>query len=120
MVKALTNLKGFLYALILLLLLTFAMSAMIKFTPLPESWSVYYMLLCLSISCFFLSLYSLYHIQKRGFLNGALFSVIFLLMVLVIYMLVFSTSIDCNAGLLKYFICIFFGSIGGMIGVNIR
>lgn len=120
MVKALKNLKGFLYAFILLILLTFIMSVLIKLTPLPEAWSLYYMLFCLSIACLFLSLYSLYHIQKRGFLNGALLSVAFLLMILVIYMLAFSTSIEFNAGLLKYIICVFFGSIGGMIGVNIK
>jgi hypothetical protein len=120
MVKALKNLKGFLFAFILLILLTFIMSALIKLTPIPETWSLYYMLFCLSISCMFLSMYNSYHVGKRGALNGALFSVIFLLVVFVIYMMFFSTGIEMDLGLLKYLICVIFGSFGGMIGVNLR
>lgn len=120
MANAWKNLKGFLYAFILLILLTFLMSVLIKVTPIPETWSVYYMLFCLSLSCMFLSVYSGYRIKKRGFLNGTLFSMVFLLIVLVIYMLIFSTGIEMDMGLMKYLICVIFGSIGGMLGVNIR
>lgn len=114
------NLKGFLYAFILFALLTLLMSVAIKLTPAPEGWSLYYMIGVLCISCLFLGTYIGNHIKKKGFVYGALYSVIFLLVLSAFYMLAFSTGIDMGLGLIKYLIPVLFGSVGGMIGVNLR
>ncbi len=114
------NLKGLLYAFILFILLTLIVSVVIKLTPAPEGWAVYYMVGVLSLSCLFLGVYAGNYIKKKGFLYGALYSVIFLLILAAIYMLAFSTGIETGMGLLKYVIPILFGSVGGMVGVNLK
>lgn len=114
------NLKGYLYALVLFFALTWVVSLLIRFTPIPETWSIYYLIFLLCISCLFLGVYSGCHMKRRGFIYGALYSVIFLILIFAIFMLAFSSEIQSGFGLLKYLICIFFGSVGGMIGVNMK
>lgn len=114
------NLKGFLYAFILFILLTLLLSLLVKFTPAPEGWSLYYMIGVLCITCLFLGVYIGNHFKKKGFIYGALNSIIFLLILSAFYMLAFSTGIEMGLGLVRYLIPILFGSVGGMIGVNLR
>ena len=114
------NLKGFLYAFILFILLTLLISVIVKLTPAPEGWSIYYMVGVLSMTCLFLGIYSGNRIKKRGFVYGALYSIIFLLILSAFYMLAFSTGIEMGVGMLKYLVPILFGCVGGMIGVNMR
>ncbi len=114
------NLKGFLYAFILFILMTLLISVIVKLTPAPEGWSLYYMVGVLCISCLFLGVYFGNHIKKKGILYGALYSIIFLLILSSFYMLAFSTGMEPGFGLLKYLIPILFGSFGGMVGVNLR
>ncbi len=116
----LKNLKGFLFAFILFILLTLLISVVVKLTPAPEGWALYYMVGILSITCLFLGIFIGNDMKKRGFVYGALYSVIFLLILSAFYMLAFSTGIDAGAGLIKYLIPVLFGSVGGMIGVNLR
>ena len=49
-----------------------------------------------------------------------LYSIIFLLVLSAFYMLAFSTGLEMGFGMTKYIIPILFGSVGGMIGVNLR
>lgn len=114
------NLKGLLYALILFILLTLLISVLVKFTPAPEGWSLYYMIGVLCITCLFLGAYAGNYTKKKGFVYGALYSIIFILILSAFYMLAFNTGIDMGVGLLKYLIPILLGSVGGMIGVNMR
>ena len=46
------NLKGFLYVLILFVVLTMIVSTAVKYTPAPESLAIYYMIgvLCILLS----------------------------------------------------------------------
>ena len=120
MEHVLKNLKGLLYAFILFILLTLIVSVLVRFSPAPEGWSIYYMVGALSFSCLFLGVYIGNHIKKRGFIYGAIYSVIFLLILSAFYMLAFSTGIGAGLGLLKYLIPILCGSVGGMIGVNLK
>lgn len=113
------NLKGFAYSFILFILLTLLMSVIMKLTIVPESWSIYYMIAIIAVCCFFLGVYIGNHIKKRGFIYGALYSVIFILILSVFYTLAFSSGIAFSAGLLKFLAPILFGSVGGMIGVNL-
>lgn len=114
------NLKGFLYAFILFLLLTLLISVIVKLTPAPEGWSIYYMIGVLSMTCLFLGMYFGNHIKNRGFVYGALYSIIFLLILSAFYMLAFSKGFEFGAGMVKYLIPVLSGSVGGMIGVNLR
>jgi putative membrane protein (TIGR04086 family) len=114
------NLKGFLYSFLLFILMTLLISVIVKLTPAPEGWALYYMIGVLCISCLFLGTYIGNHIKKRGFVYGALYSIIFMLILSAFYMLAFSTGIDMGWGLIKYLIPTLFGSVGGMIGVNIK
>lgn len=116
----LKNLKGLLYAFILFILLTLLISVIVKLTPAPEGWALYYMVVVLSVSCLFLGVYIGNYIKKKGFVYGALYSVIFLLILLAFYMLAFSTEVDMGIGMLKFLIPVLAGSIGGMIGVNLK
>lgn len=116
----LKNLKGFLFSIILFVLLTLLISVMVKLTPAPESWSLYYMIGVLCITCLFLGTYAGSHIKRKGFVYGALYSIIFILILSAFYMLAFSTGIDLSFSLIKYLIPILFGSVGGMVGVNLR
>lgn len=114
------NLKGFLFALLLFIIMTLAVSAVVKFTPAPERWAIYYMIGVLCISCLFLGMYFGNHYKKRGFLYGALYSIIFLLVLSAIYMLAFATGLELGLGMTRYIIPMLFGCVGGMIGVNMR
>lgn len=114
------NLKGLLYAFILFILLTLLVSAAVMLTPAPEGWSIYYMVGVLSLSCLFLGMYSGNHIKKKGFIYGALYSAIFMLILTAFYMLAFSTGVQMGAGLMRYLVPVLSGSIGGMIGVNMK
>lgn len=120
MEAVLKSLKGFLYTLVLFVILTLIVGLLIKITPMPEGWSRYYLIGILSIACAFIGFYSGCLMKKRGLLYGALYAAVFILVVLIIYMAVFATGITFNAGLLKYLICALFGSVGGMFGVNMR
>jgi putative membrane protein (TIGR04086 family) len=96
------------------------MSAIIRLTPVPEGWAGYYMIGILSLSCLFLGVYIGNHIKKKGFLYGAVYFCYFSVILIAVYMLAFTTGIEAGAGLLKYLVPILFGSVGGMIGVNLR
>lgn len=120
MEKAIKNLKGFFFALVLFLVLTMAAAALMKFTSCPESWSLIYMMVALCVSCLFLGIYSGGLVRRKGFLYGALYSIIFLGVILVIYLLFFPFEPTLSPGILKFLLCLLCGSIGGMIGVNLR
>ena len=120
METVLKNLKGFFFAFILFILLTLIVSAAVKFTPAPEGWSLYYMIGVLCFTCLFLGLYTGNFIKKKGFVYGAFYSIIYLLILSAFYMLAFSTGIEIGPALVKYLIPVIFGSVGGMIGVNLK
>jgi putative membrane protein (TIGR04086 family) len=120
METVLKNLKGFFFAFILFIVLTLIVSATVKFTPAPEGWSLYYMIGVLCFTCLFLGLYTGNFIKKKGFVYGAIYSIIYLLALSAFYMLAFSSGIETGPALAKYLIPILFGSVGGMIGVNLK
>jgi putative membrane protein (TIGR04086 family) len=120
METVLKNLKGFFFACIIFILSTLIVSAAVRFTAAPEGWSLYYMIGALCFTCFFLGLYFGNLHGKKGLIYGVMYSVIFLLVLSSFRMLAFSTGIETDAGLIKYLIPVFAGSIGGMAGVNMR
>ncbi|MGI6731291.1 MAG: TIGR04086 family membrane protein [Anaerovoracaceae bacterium] len=120
METALRNLKGFVYAFILFLLLTVISGVLLRLTPMPEAWSVYYLLIAISVSCLFLGIYFGNYKGRKGFLFGALYSILFLFIILAIHTIAFSVDTFNGLSMAKFIISIIFGSVGGMIGVNMR
>lgn len=120
MEKAVKNIKGFVFSMVLFILLTMVFGLLVKFGPLPEKWSSFYVLLSLCLACMFLGLYMGYHIKKRGFLYGMGYSVLLLLMIVGLTTTIFHTTMEWGFFHLRYFVCILFGSFGGAIGVNLR
>ncbi len=112
--------KSFILALICLIMLLALIGALIRFTPLPERWASLYVLGALCVACLFIGVLMGNVIKKKGMLFGALFTVAFLLLILVISVLITGTYSEAGLMQVRFIPCIVFGSIGGMIGVNLR
>ena len=112
--------KAFIMSLVCLVILLALIGLLIRFTPLPERWVSLYVLGAVCIACLFIGVLAGNVMQKRGALFGALITVVFLLVILMLAVL--ATGANSEAGILqiRYLPCIVFGSIGGMIGVNLR
>lgn len=118
--KGIRMIKTFLYAFIIFLITVAIFGLLIRFTPSPERWSAYYMLISLSIACFFIGLYAGNMFKKRGVFLGMLFAALFLMLAIIAGVLI--TGEYSEAGLLqaRYLICLICGGLGGIIGVNLR
>ena len=112
--------KAIIISLVFLLILFVLIGLLIRFTPLPERWISMYVLGAVCAACFFIGILAGNVMQKRGMLFGALFSAAFLLIVLVLAVLVTGSFSEEGIFQIRYLPCIAFGSIGGMIGVNLR
>ncbi len=112
--------KAFIMSFVCLIILLALIGLLIRFTSLPERWASLYVLAALCISCFFAGILTGSVMQKKGVLLGALFAAIFLLIVLILSVLVTGAVSEAGFFQLRYLPCILFGSIGGMIGVNLR
>ena len=112
--------KSFILALICLIMLLALIGALIRFTTLPERWASLYVLGALCVACLFIGVLMGNVIKKKGMLFGALFTVAFLLLILVISVLITGTYSEAGLMQVRFIPCIVFGSIGGMIGVNLR
>jgi putative membrane protein (TIGR04086 family) len=112
--------KVIILSLIFLLILFVLIGLLIRFTPLPERWVTMYVLGAVCIACLFIGILAGNVMQRKGILFGALFSIAFLLIVLVVAVLITGTFSQEGIFQIRYLPCIAFGSIGGMIGVNLR
>jgi putative membrane protein (TIGR04086 family) len=112
--------KAIIMSLVFLLILFVLIGLLIRFTPLPERWVSLYVLSAVCIASLFIGILAGNVMQRRGILFGALFTVAFLLIILVLAVLMTGTFSEEGILQLRYLPCIAFGSIGGMIGVNLR
>ena len=118
--KGVRSFKSFVYSIVIFALLILISGLLIRFTPLPERWAAYYVLIALCISCFLLGVFVGNIMENKGILYGALFSILLIIVVVVIGGLIagdFSSSALFQTRFLSGIVC---GIIGGMIGVNIR
>lgn len=120
MEKAVKNIKGLVFSIVLFILLTIIFGSLVKFGPLPEKWSSIYVLLSLALACMFIGLYMGYYIRRKGFFYGLGYSLILLLVIVGATTSIFHTTFEWGVAQLKYLLCLLFGSIGGTIGVNLR
>ena len=118
--KGIRLLKSFVYSIVIFAILIIVCGLLIRFTPLPERWTAYYVLIALCISCFLLGTFVGNIMERKGILYGALFSILLIIVVVVIGGLI--SGIFSSHGLfqIRFLSSIVCGIIGGMIGVNIR
>ena len=118
--KGTNTVRALIYALILFAILIGVIGALIRFSPLPERWMLYYVLGSLCIACLFLGLIAGNLMKRRGILFGALYAIIFLLIILLISVFITGTNTENGIFQIRYLLCLLFGGIGGMVGVNLR
>lgn len=114
------GIRAFLYAFLVFAGLIAVIGVLLRFTGLPETGIAIYVMGALSFSCLVLGLFAGYAMKKKGFLYGALFSIIFLLCILSAALLTVGSGLKPDPSQLRYLICVLCGMIGGMIGVNVR
>lgn len=118
--KGIKSIKAFIYAIIIFTVFIVVTGLLIRFTPLPERWSSYYVLAGLCLACLFLGMYAGNMMNRRGIIFGLLFAAVFTLIVSILGVLITGTFSEEGIFQLRYLICIIFGGIGGAIGVNLR
>ncbi|MEG2199231.1 MAG: TIGR04086 family membrane protein [Anaerovorax sp.] len=120
MEKTLKVLKGFGISILIFLLCSVIFGVLLKFTGLPEKWGIYYILISLCFASVFFGFYMGYLLKKRGLLYGFAYSA--MLVIAIVYV----TGVLCMQPFilgfndLRYLVCIVFGGIGGMLGVNAK
>lgn len=114
------SIKAFLFTLVFFCALVLFIGVLLRVTALPERFAAIYMLAALSFSCLVLGLFAGYAMKKKGYLYGALFSVIFILCVISGAMFLVGSPLRLEMTHLKYGLCILCGAAGGTAGVNIR
>jgi putative membrane protein (TIGR04086 family) len=118
--RGVKTLKSFLYALLSFVIFVLIIGILVRFTPLPERWASIYVLLALCLSCLLLGLFTGGLIGKRGILYGGIYSIFFIFIIMILSILM--TGVPSERGLLQpqYLLCIACGSLGGIVGVNLR
>lgn len=117
--KGFRTAKAFILSYVCLFILFAAIGFLIRYTPLPERWMQLYVLAALCVSCFLIGLLTGNVIQKKGILFGALFTIIFVLILNAVTVLLTGSYSEAGILQLRYLPCVFIGSFGGMIGVNL-
>lgn len=112
--------KAFMLTLICLALLLALIGLMIRYTPLPERWTPFYVLGALCLACLLIGVLMGNVLKKKGMFFGALFAVAFLLLILAVSVLITGTYSEAGILQVRFIPCVLFGSVGGMIGVNLR
>lgn len=118
--KGLRMVKAFLTAFIVFFILILITGILIRFTPLPERRINIYAITSLSLACFFLGLSMGRILEKRGIIYGALSSVIFVLLIIMVAVLITGTFSEAGIIKIAYLPCVILGCIGGMTGVNLK
>ncbi|WP_130863680.1 TIGR04086 family membrane protein [Bacilliculturomica massiliensis] len=94
------------------------MGLLLCFGPLPEKGMPYYVLGALTASCFLLGLMAGAALKKRGLIYGAGYAAVFVLAVILILFAVLGAQNPIALLNIRYLLCLVFGGIGGILGVN--
>ncbi len=112
--------KGYLIAFIIFLILTVAITMFIKFTSMPESFSIYYLIVAMCIATLFLGIFSGKLIGKRGLMSAIGFSAIFVFLIIFGINCTYFQDLTLDSFNIQYMIPVIVGGIGGIIGVNAK
>ncbi len=111
--------KGTLLALIISLVVCLLLAVVLFLTPLSEGAVPYVVYITGIFSIIIGSAYAAKRIQAKGWLNGGLTGLSYLVILLVLTR-VFGLELDVNLHLLtKLLLAFVFGSIGGILGLNL-
>ncbi|WP_206458062.1 TIGR04086 family membrane protein [Anaerovorax sp. IOR16] len=114
------GMKAFIFSFLLFFVLFTLLAVLLMFTALPEKGMPYYILAICGITCFFIGLQSGIVFKKRGLIFGALFAGVLLLSILLLSFVLSGMENSIFLLRLRYVPCIVLGSLGGMVGVNLK
>lgn len=112
--------KGYLIAFIIFLILTVVITMFIKFTSMPESLSMYYLLAAICFATLFLGIFSGKLIGKRGLVSAIGLSAIFVFLIIFGINCTYFQDLRLDSFNIQYMIPVAVGGIGGIIGVNAK
>jgi putative membrane protein (TIGR04086 family) len=112
-------LRGTVLALIISLLVLLLLSLVLYLTPVPERVVPYAVYITSIFSIIIGSAYAAKRIQSKGWLNGGLTGLTFIIILLILTR-VFGLDADINLHLItKLLLAFVLGSIGGILGLNL-
>jgi putative membrane protein (TIGR04086 family) len=112
------SIKAYCASIAIFVLLTLLYAGIIKWTPLPESWSFEGLIVIMSVATLTFGFMEGVLIGKKGIIVGILSSFIFLLITLTIAKIAFSGSINVNIMKTQYIVPLISGTIGAIVGTN--
>lgn len=113
-------LKSLAVAFILTLILVLIVSLLLTFTSLKESRIPILNTLVMIISITAASIYMAVKVEDKGWLNGGIIGALyFIILILLNYLFIKPFILDIYS-ISKFFIALFTGIIGGIIGINIK
>lgn len=120
MEKTIKVLKGFILSVCVFLVSSLIFGLLLKFTDLPEKWGMYYILASLCLGSLFFGFYMGHILKRRGVLYGMIYAA--MLVIPIVYVITVCLSLEFSIGIndMRYFACLIFGGIGGMLGVNMK
>lgn len=118
------NIKVYAYGLIrgyiISMLLFFLVALLITYTSLGENVIPFVTSVIMILGIVFSSVYCSAHLQKKGWLHGALIGLIYILILILLSKIFISDySIDSTA-MYKIILATTTGVIGGILGVNLK
>ena len=112
-------LRGTVLALVISLLVLLLLSLVLYLTPVPERVVPYAVYITSIFSIIIGSAYAAKRIQSKGWLNGGLTGLTFIITLLILTK-VFGLDADINLHLItKLLLAFVVGSIGGILGLNL-
>lgn len=112
------SLKAYCVSVVIFIILTLLYAGVIKWTPLPESWSFEGLIAMMSIATLIFGFMEGVLIGKKGIVTGVLASTIFLLITLTIAKIAFDGSVNINILKTQYIVPLISGVIGAIVGTN--
>lgn len=112
------SLKAYCISVVIFIILTLLYAGVIKWTPLPESWSFEGLIVMMSIATLIFGFMEGVLIGKKGIVTGVIASTVFLLFTLIIAKIVFDGSVNINILKTQYIVPLISGIIGAIVGTN--
>ncbi|QAT42885.1 TIGR04086 family membrane protein [Aminipila luticellarii] len=113
-------LKGYLIAFIIFFVLTILVTCLIKFTSVPEQFSMQYLMAAMCAATLFLGIFSGRLIGKRGLLSAVGLSAVFVFLIVFGINCTYFQDLSLNSFHAPYLFPVALGGIGGIIGVNAK
>ena len=114
-------LKAVLLGIAVFFVISLAGGVLLKLTPMPEEWGYGYLIFAFSATCFITAFYMCAASDKGGLLIGLVTSVFMIIIIFLIVSVLFGAGIEITSILrIWYVIPVLMGTIGGIIGVNIK